>query len=154
MFVFGRKFLGQVVPLGVNFSFVSGMFVFRYKFLAWVVSLTLGRVLKTQKHPRFSYGTFPVCMIACTYVCHKGRVLKTQIYLNFFLLCGFSHFLSEVHQPPFLAHPRVCMFVCIVCVWNQNLLNYKMLSLQAFNYTCSASKVKRGSSVDTAFYTH
>ena len=115
MFVFGRKFLGRVVPLGVNFSFVSGMFVFRYKFLTWVVSLTLGRVLKTQKHPRFSYGTFPVCMIACTYVCHKGRVLKTQIYLNFFSFMWFFTLLVGSAPITFFSTPP-CLHVCVYCV--------------------------------------
>ena len=107
-------------PFGVNFSFLSRLFMFGHKLLDWVVLLVVncslrvvpqhqveslkleGRVLKTRKHPRFSFMSL---MIACMYVCHEGRVLKTQKHLKFVLLCGFSHFLLELHQSPFLNTP-------------------------------------------------
>ena len=42
LFVFGHKFLFLSGPLGINFSFLSGLFVFGCKLLASSGSPTLG----------------------------------------------------------------------------------------------------------------
>ena len=60
-------------------------------------------------------------LLACMYVMKvkslklKGRLLKTR-NISIFLLCGFSHFLLEVHQSPFLSTLpwlHVCLHVCM-----------------------------------------
>ena len=110
----------------ISHSWVAYLFL-DVNFSLGVVPLTLGRVLKTQKHPRFSCGTFLFCMISFLHFCWK---------------C--TNHLFE-HAPMF-----TCLLacLCVVCVWTQSLLTCKMLSLQVFNHTCNASKVKRGASVD------
>ena len=101
LFVFGCKLLSRVVPLGVNFSFLSGLFVFGRKLLASSGPPTLGRVLKTRKHPKFSYGTFLV-LLACMCVI-KVESLKVENISVFFL--------SKV-----LPYLHVCLHICVCSV--------------------------------------
>ena len=101
LFVFGCKLLSRVLPLGVNFSFLSGLFVFGRKLLASSGPPTLGRVLKTRKHPKFSYGTFLV-LLACMCVI-KVESLKVENISVFFL--------SKV-----LPYLHVCLHICVCSV--------------------------------------
>ena len=103
LFVFGCKLLSRVVPLGVNFSFLSGLFVFGRKLLASSGPPTLGRVLKTRKHPKFSYGTFLV-LLACMCVM-KVESLKLENISSFFF---FGQKCSHICM-------FACIFVCVVC---------------------------------------